>query len=288
VFVRPVGSTSRVREFPRALLDLMPRNELYAALFILACANGIGARVIMAVNRLGWRDALSGTFDISVIVWVACFVGVAFVLRDKADVIRSSDIAVGAGFLPLVILPIGALSWLAMTALSLYILFFTSVSLALRKGAIILLATTMPMLWSRLLFDLFSNLILQIDAALVGWLLGTDRTGNIVSFSDKSGSLVILPGCSSLANVSLAILCWVTISQSVGHRWSPHDIFWCLLGCISVVVINATRISLMGLSLSHYEAIHGQWGDTFANVIILGLMVSISLLGVKRELFSRA
>jgi hypothetical protein len=110
------------------------------------------------------------------------------------------------------------------------------------------------MLWSRLLFDLFSNLILQIDATFVAWLLATDRTGNIVSFADRSGSLVILPSCSSLANVSLAILCWVTISQSVGHRWSPHDIFWCLLGCMAVVVTNVTRISLMGLSVSHYEA----------------------------------
>jgi hypothetical protein len=266
----------------------MPRHEFYAGLFILACTNGIGARVIEAVNRLGWRDALNGTFGISVIVWVACFVGLRFLLRGKADVIHPSDVAVGAGLLPLVILPVGALSWLAMTALSLYTLFFTNVSLALRKGAIILLATTMPMLWSRLLFDLFANLILQTDAALVAWLLDTDRRGTIVDFADKSGSLAILPGCSSLTNVSLAILCWVTISQYVGHRWSPYDIFWCLLGCMSVVVMNVARLSLMGLNLPHYEAIHGHWGDTFANVIILGLMVSISLLGVRRELFSRA
>jgi exosortase/archaeosortase family protein len=287
MIVRSEELTSRGRGFP-LLLAAMPRNEFFAGLFILGCANGIGARVVQAVNRLGWADALIGTFEISLIVWFACFIGVVFIFGDKADVIRSSDVAVGAGFLLLVILPIGGLSWLAVTMLSLYILFFTNASLALRTGAIILLATTVPMLWSRILFQFFANRILEIDAAFVGWLLGTHRTGNIVNFADKSGNLVILPSCSSLANMSLAFLCWVTMSQSVRHPWSPHDILWCLLACVTVVAVNVTRISLMGLSQSHYEAIHGQWADTFVNVIILGLTVGISLLGVRRELFFRA
>jgi hypothetical protein len=61
-----------------------------------------------------------------------------------------------------------------------------------------------------------------------------------------------------------------------------------LFACVSVIAVNVTRISLMGLSGSHYDAIHDTWGDTVANVIICGLMVGISLVGVRRELFSRA
>jgi len=74
-------------------------------------------------------------------------------------------------------------------------------------GATILLATTVPMLWSRLFFDLFANFALDVDASLAGWMLGTHRTANMVEFADHSGTLVIFPSCSSLANVSPALLC---------------------------------------------------------------------------------
>lgn len=192
----------------------------------------------------------------------------------------------GAAFAFLVILPIGALSWLAVTALSLYIIISADVA-STRRGAFILLATTVPMLWSRVLFQLFANLILQIDASLVGWILGTHRSGDIVEFADGSGVLVIWPACSSLANVSLAVLCWVTVNQLVPPKNSPYPVLWCLLACTSVIAVNVARISLMGLSQWHYSTVHGPWGDAVANTIILGLVVGFSVLGVRRELFQR-
>src|SRR5262249_41597683 len=153
------------------------------------------------------------------------------------------------------ILPISAMSWLAVTALTLYILLFAVANESCRRGAIILLAMTVPMLWSRLLFDLFGYLILKMDASLVALLLGTHRSGNLVEFADHSGTLLIFPACSSLVNISLATLWWVTISQVVRHRWCHQDIGWCLFACASVVALNVTRISFMGLSHSHYDTI---------------------------------
>ncbi len=264
----------------------LSRGEFFAGLFTLGCVSGLASRIIQSVNRLGWAEALFNTFGISIIVWISCAAGVSLVLRDRTFGVRPSELALGAGFLFLVILPIGALSWLAVTALSLYIIISADVASS-RRGAFILLATTVPMLWSRLLFQFFANLILQIDASLVGWILGTHRTGDIVEFADGSGVLVIWPACSSLANVSLAVLCWVTLSQLAGSKKSVYDVSWCLLACVSVIAVNVTRISLMGLSQWHYAAVHGPWGDTVGNTIILGLIVGFSVLGVRRELFQR-
>ena len=143
------------------------------------------------------------------------------------------------------------------------------------------------MLWSRLLFQFFANPILEMDALLVGWMLGTDRAGAIIEFVDGSGVLVILPACSSLANMSLAFLCWVTVSQLVDHKMSAYDLLWCLFACISVIAVNVTRLGLMGLSQWHYVTLHSPWGEAVGNTIILGLIVGISMLGVRRELFQR-
>jgi hypothetical protein len=263
------------------------RAEFFAGLLILGCVNGLGSQIIRSVNRLGWAEALSSTFELSVIVWLSCIAGTSVILRSRTGAVRSADLAVGAGFLVLVVLPIGPLSWLAVAAVCLYILASTN-DPSLRRGAVILLATTVPLLWSHMLFQFFANPILEFDASLVGWLLGTHQTGNLVEFADGSGLLVILPDCSSLANVSLAFLSWITISQFVGHKRSAYDVLWCLLACISVVAINVTRISLMGLNHVQYDEIHNHWGDAVANTAILSLTIGFCVLGVRRELFSRA
>src|SRR5262249_12763076 len=147
------------------------RSELFAGLFILGCANGVAGRVIHTIEQLGLANAILDTFGISVIVLAACFLGISFIFDAQNDEIRSADIAVSVVLVFLMILPVSALSWLAVTALALYILLFTAASELCRRGAIILLATTVPMLWSRLLFDLFRNLILELDASLVALML---------------------------------------------------------------------------------------------------------------------
>src|SRR5271166_1272818 len=265
----------------------MPRDQFFAGLYILGCANGLLGRIVQSLSFDDWTGALSG-IDINVIMLFACYAGISALLCEDKDEIRSADLAVGVVFLILVSLPIGPLSWVAVTGLSLYILVFANGGAERRRGAIILLALTVPMVWSRLLFQLFAKPILDIDAALVASLLGTNRVGNMVGFADGSGYMIVLPACSSLANMSLAFLCWVTITQWAKHRWSPMDIVWSLLACASVITVNVTRICLMGLSQSHYHAIHSQWGDMVTNSIMLALMVGLSVLGARRELFARA
>ena len=99
--------------------------------------------------------------------------------------IRSANLAVSAVFLILVILPIFSLSWVAVTELSLYILMFANDGSSRKRGALILLALTVPMLWSGLIFGLFMTPILEIDASLVAWILGTDRVGTTFRFADE-------------------------------------------------------------------------------------------------------
>ena len=265
----------------------MSRDELFAGVCILGCVNGIAARVIEFTNEHGWWNSLFDSFGVSAIVWISCFVAIALIIRERSGEIRPVDLGACAGLFFLILLPVGWASWLAMTALAIYILAFTNASSGQHRVALILLAVTMPMLWSRSVFQLFASFILEIDATLVSTLTHTVRVGTMVQFVDGSGYLVIFPTCSSLANVSLAFLCWVTISQALGHRWKLGDIAWCLLACLSVIAVNVTRMGLMALSDRHYEAIHSNLGELITNLIMLGLVVGFCVLGVRREILSR-
>jgi hypothetical protein len=278
-----LGQTTQQLSLKRT--SWLRRNELFTGLFIVGCANGLGSGILRAFASGDWSGGIE---NISAIVWFACFAGISLLFQTKDDnAVRPLDLAVAGIFLIVIAAPASELNWIAVTGLSFYILLFGGDNPTRRRAGTILLALTVPMLWSRLLFSVLSKYFLEIDASLVGSLLGTDRTGNVIKFADGSGDMVILPACSSMANVSLAFLCWVTVSEWLGHRREPRDMLWCLLACLSVVAVNVTRISIMGMSHWYYETFHYGWGATLVNAIILVLIVTFTCLGVRRELFQR-
>jgi exosortase/archaeosortase family protein len=293
VFLRECSVTTSLTELPAprgalvaALRSAVARDEFFAGLYILGCANGFGVSIIRALQAGDWTG---GTQHISVIALFACLAGISLFLRDnKDDEITTADFVVAGAFLIGIAVPVAEMNWAAVTALSFYILLFANDGGSRRRGALIMLALTVPMLWSRLLFAFFAKIFLVIDATFVSWLLGTARTGNIIAFADGSGNMVILPACSSLANMSLAFLCWVAVSQWVDHRSSRQDFLWCTLACASVVAVNVARIAIMGLSHWHYVTFHYGWGATTANAIILFFTIGFTALGCRREIFSRS
>jgi hypothetical protein len=75
--------------------------------------------------------------------------------------------------------------------------------------------------------------------------------------------------------------------QMVAHRPTTRDLIWCSLAGASVVAINVTRMSLMGLNVQNYQIVHSPMGDLIVNVIILFLIIGFCLLGLRREVLSR-
>ncbi|MGB6176212.1 MAG: hypothetical protein WBF43_07725, partial [Methylocella sp.] len=130
---------------------------------------------------------------------------------------------------------------------------------------------------------------LQADAILVGLIVGTERVGNTVGFAGNPGYyLVIEPACSSLADVSLAVLGWALFTQALARRPSLKDVWWCLAACAAVIVINVTRIALIGLHREHFELLHGSVGAGVASFLALAAIVGINLIRVRGDLFARS
>ena len=276
---------------PRILLTVrksVSRNQLFTGLFILALVNGLAARVSQGLDNFDVAAIAAAALGVSAVVWFACVAALSLVLRKTRDeAVKTVDAFVGFAVLFLVAVPIKELSWFALAALAVYVIWTLQADSVMRRGALIFLAITVPMCWGPLLLHVFAKPFLWTDALFVSNLIGTEQTGNLVKFADGSGYFQIFPACSSYHNVSLAFLGWISASQFVERKWSPMDLVWCLLAALSVVAVNVTRIGLIGLYRDHFETIHGTFGSTIADCVSLGLILAICLLGVRREIFAR-
>ena len=261
------------------------RAELFAALLIIPCVNGLAGRVIEAVRELGWHDALTAGFNVSAIVWFAVFASLRLVLRTGEGQVKALDVAIGVAVLALTAVPVPTLSWVALTLSSIYIARACPAGSAMQRGALICLALTAPMVWGPKLMHAYFEPFQKIDALLVAGLTGTERLGNLVRLADGSGGyLMIAQGCSSFHNISLAILGSVTATQNVGTKRTVAQLCWCLLACASVLAVNVIRIGLIGLHPEYYDLLHGPVGAGLANWVSLGLIAAICYLGVRRDL----
>lgn len=259
----------------------LSRQALFGGLVVAGFANGISEKVYYAVAARGWLAAAFGTFDVSVIIWGAWLASL-LLLRRSGDrqPVRSSDLAVAGLACVLFLVPLPSLSWLALSLVALHAYRSAGGDGPLRRAAAIAFALTIPLLWARLVFAAFSDDILALDATLVAWIVGTVPSGNVVPFADASGFLFLNPGCSSITNVSLAILSACVFVNLYDRRWSPDAILWTGAACAAVVFVNVLRISLIGLFPAHYQLIHGPVGATVAAWLTVAAILGICLHGI--------
>lgn len=257
------------------------RNSLFAGLVVMAFANGIAENIARQIGEMGVALAVINTFGISVFVWAALLAAIVLLWRGRGPRATTLDLVVAAFVTAAILLPIPSLSWLAVTAMALYLMVRPAGDDELRRAGTILLAMTVPLLWSRVLMSIFGDLILSIDASMVSWLVGTSRNGNVVPFADGSGAMWIAPSCSSLSNMSLAILCSVLFMNFTASKWSREKLMVALCTCMAVVAINVVRIGLIGLYPAQFELIHGEVGATLAGWLTTVAIVAISYYGLK-------
>jgi hypothetical protein len=239
------------------------RSQIYCGVVSIGFANGASDRVAESLGRGGAISAIMGMFGVSLVVWLAMGTTIWLFLHSEAERPRRTDFVAGCAAAFAFLLPLPQLSWLALTGVALYLV-LTSPAGVLRRAAVVLGAITVPMFWARMSFAVFGGPILAIDAKMVGWIVGTRGVGNTVPFADGSGVVFLLPACSSLTNLSLALLCGVMIVKLYDLKWSKTVIRAVIAACLATVAINLARISLIGVMPAYYDIIHGTVGITLA------------------------
>lgn len=259
------------------------RGLLFGGLAIVGFVNGISERVTEQIAGSGVATALFNTFGVSAVVWAAAAVALWLLAQAPREAPTRMDFAAAAVASIAFLLPVPSLAWLAITGLAAWLVWTSPPRGPMRRAAVVLAAMTVPMLWARILFASFSNTILGVDAKLVGWLVGTQSTGNTVPFANGNGVLFLEPACSSLTNVSLALLCGVLFVKAYDRPWSRSIVGATLLACFVTIAINVFRIALIGVFPDHYTLIHGTTGAMAAEWATILAVLAIYTTGIKPD-----
>jgi exosortase/archaeosortase family protein len=271
---------------PVGLLAALSRHQLFGGLFLLGFVSAVTDRVISSILSRGFAESVSLTFDVSAIVWGSCYFALSLAGESQPQKVGPRDWIAAAIAATAFLFPATLVNWVALTCFSGYVAFATARRSPLQRSAWIVLAVTFTMFWSPRIFAVFSEWILAGDAELVSWITGTGRVGNTVQLRDGSGYLWIAPTCSSMANISLAVLCWTAFAQLSARAASKGDVAICIITCLCVIAINVTRIGLIGYYPDWYEALHGSIGTVIFGYLTLVTIVGICVLWKRRELLS--
>lgn len=264
------------------------REQLLAALLILASANGLIPYISASIIDLGLWTALANTFGISAIVWAAWIAACAITMEPAAArPIRSGDAALAAVAVLLIAVPVTSLSWICLSGLAFYVFRTSSIGSPLRRAAPVFAALAAPVFWGPLFLQYAGAPLLKVDAFLVGTLLHVPYSDNVILYPRDGRVLQIFAACSSFHNMSQAAVAWVATNRALGRPWRMTDTVWCAAAIASAFAINLGRLSLMAADPRNFELVHGPIGAMIAGQLTLILIVLICVAGHRRDLFAR-
>jgi hypothetical protein len=200
---------------------------------------------------------------------------------DLAPAARLRDFLVIAPLCLLVFLPTSRAIWVAASGIAIYLFLTDTGDRSLRAAGIVLAALSVQELWGKVFFNLLASHLLRVEATAVGTILKVARPGTMWQDNTIMGpnghGVVIISGCSSFHNLSLALLCWVTISRLRCQSWQVRDfVIGSAIGT-TMICLNLARILLMAWNAELYHYWHEGIGT---EIFEIGASLTILLMSL--------
>ena len=148
-------------------------------------------------------------------------------------------------------------------------------------------AVAVQAVWAPLIFSKIAFLLLQIDAGVVGWLMGHfvpgASWGGTVVYTPSGHNVAITAPCASFHNLSLATLCWVTLTMLHRPYWVKRDLYVGLVAMLFQFGFNVWRLVFVCLSLPMYEF----WHEGFGKHIFSAIATACAIIFVQISLVRR-
>jgi exosortase/archaeosortase family protein len=255
----------------------------FAGLSIIAALNARSAPVATMIDEAGLQNAIYGLFGVSVVIWFALYAAWTIaVTKEAAEPYRRGDSIVLLAMIGCIALPLPILSIGGGFTAGLWLLFTSQKGSAARRMAIILTAITAQQIFGRLFMTLFSQAILAADIFLVDIFSGFEGQGNVLTRPDGS-NMIVAAGCSSINNMSYALLAWVTVAQLFKLRLDKRLAGYVALSLIAIFLLNTLRLLMMGWYPAHFDFIHVGGGAamfSWAGFILLAVLAGMAVLAL--------
>jgi hypothetical protein len=213
------------------------------------------------------------------LAWYAVFRLLAS--SEIAPAARWRDFLITAPLCLLVFLPTNRAIWVAASGIATYLFLTDNEDRKLRAAGIVLAALSVQELWGRLLFSLVADHLLRAEAAVIGTILEGAQPGTVWQDNAIMGpnghGVIIISGCSSFHNLSLALLCWVTISRLRCQTWQVGDFVVGSAIGITMILLNLARILLMAWNVELYQYWHNGIGS---EIFAIGASLTILLMSL--------
>lgn len=200
---------------------------------------------------------------------------------DPTAAARSQDVLVIAALCLLLFLPTTRSIWIAALGIAIYLWIFSGGDLKVRAAGTVLGALSVQEFWGHVFFNLVAVPLLHVETAVVGTLLETARPGtmwqdNVITGPNGFG-IIVYTGCSSFHNLSLAMLCWLTVSKLRNQSWSNRDLVVGSAVGATIVLLNVMRLFLMTWDIDLYHYWHDGVG---AEIFGIGASITILLISL--------
>jgi hypothetical protein len=176
--------------------------------------------------------------------------------------------------------------WVAAAGVAGYLLVCNRDDLRMRAAAIVLTALSVQELWGHFFFQLVAFPLLRVETAVVGTALQLTQAGtiwhdNIITTPSGHG-IRLYPYCSAFHNVSLALLCWLTVTKLRHLNWRSYDFVVGGLAAGVMILLNTGRLYLMAMDINSYHFWHNGAGVDIFEVGASLLVLLLVLYGSSR------
>ena len=240
-----------------------------SVMFTPPAMNEAGAPLTGAHNGLQLFEA----FGLCVAAWRA--------IRLRSPSLRADALAA------ICVIAAAFLGWevIAVFAASAFLYFRNRSSIDDRAAAAVTAAVGMQALIAPFIFMKLSGYLLPLDAAAAGGLLKvfvplSSFHGTFI-WGPSGHSVNVLAGCSSFHNLSLASLCWVTITMMQRPYWTWRDPLIFATAAALQIVCNVARLTLVSANLAMYHFWHQGLGTHIFAAAATSSAIVISYYGAR-------
>jgi exosortase/archaeosortase family protein len=257
------------------------RAGLFACLGVLAALNAEAGQIISQLADQPLLAILRGLAGVSAVIWFAIFACLKIGFEDDENAISKSDWAFAATVVVLCLIPVFAAAKFGLLLCALYLLRDSSGAGPGRRVGAVLLALTGTLIWGPFILDALAGPLLSFDAHVVGGLIGTSVDGNLVQFAGVPRRFLIGTPCSSVHNISLALVLWTAAAALFRVRFDRKYLALGIGMAFFMFLLNIARLSSIGLFPDSFSFLHdGVGAELFGWAGILGVGV-MAFIGVE-------